>query len=204
MSGVTINGVQTWGALHQLKEGVSLATAHQKGQKDGLDQVYFSANGKNYFIEGDGLDLSGIRKSAAGSLPKITFSENGKAIESELRIENVDDENSKVNDFLFKNPLSIAGGVITGGAVISQIPRMLNNIANHIPFVGNGSTLASPKAIGIAAAVGVGLMAIGAYSAYAQRETKSNVQELGQKIEAAPEKSTVKKGWDTLTNLSLF
>ena len=63
MSGVTINGVQTYGSLHQLNKGIDLNQAYKKGEGDGLDQVYFTANGKNYFIEGDGLDLGGIKKS---------------------------------------------------------------------------------------------------------------------------------------------
>lgn len=205
MSGVTINGVQTWGHLYQLKEGISLAEAHKKGQKDGLDQVYFSANnGKHYFIEGDGLDLKGIHKSPPGSLPKIAFVENGKAVEAELRIEHVDDEKSTVSDFLFHDALSITGGVVLAGTVVSQIPRVLNNVVNHIPFVGNGSLVASPKAVGVAAAVGIGLIAVGAYSAYAKRETHSTVQEVGQKIEAAPEKSALKKSLDFLNNISLL
>ena len=133
MSGISINGVQTWGNLSQLKEGVSLAEAQKKGQKDGLDQVYFSANGKNYVLEGDGLDLSGINKSRPGTLPKIQAEIQGKTLEAELRLENVDDEKSKVSDFAFSNPVSITGGVIVGGAVLSQIPRVLNNLANSIP-----------------------------------------------------------------------
>ncbi len=202
MSGVSINGVQTWGNLSQLKEGISLAEAQKKGQNDGLDQVYFSSNEKNFVLEGDGLDLSGINKSRPGTLPKIQFETQSKSIEAELRLENVDNEKSSVSDFAFSNPISITGAVIVGGTVISQIPRMLNNVANSIPFVGNGSLMTSPKAVGIAAAVGVGLIAAGAIASYSQRQVHSGVSELATPIQAAPEKSFLKKGIDFLNTFS--
>ena len=120
------------------------------------------------------------RKAQGGELPTIEFTQNGQTVQGELRLQYVDDEKSKVSDFLFSNPVSITGGVVTGGALVSQIPRMLNNAANQIPFVGSGRISATPKAAAVAAALGVGLIAAGTYYAYANREAESTVQELGK------------------------
>lgn len=205
MTGVSINGTQTWGNLHQLKPGITLEEAHKQGQKDGLDQVYFSANGKNYFIEGDGLDLSGMRKSSVGELPKIEFTLNGKDVEAEVRKEFVDDEKSRAIEFTFSNAIGISGGAVVATTVVSQIPRLINNGLNQIPFVGSGSIMRAPKTIAIAGAIGVGLMAVGAYTAFANREVESNVQALSEKqIDMAPEKSGFQKLTHFADHFSLF
>lgn len=201
---IAINGIQTWGNLSQANPGMSLQDLKAKGQNDGQDQIYFSHNGQNYYVEGDDMDFSGLQKTAVGTLPKLSFVKDGETHVVELRKENIDDEKSKVSDFTLSNPISIAGGVVVGGAAISQVPRVLNNVISSFPLMGNGALMPTPKSASIAAAIGVGLIAVGAYHAYATRNQESGLKGQGTEIQAAPEKSAFKKTWDALDKFSVL
>jgi hypothetical protein len=61
---LTVNGQSLGGSVHQLKPGVTLEQAKTAAQKDGMDQVFFEAGGKNYVLQGDKLDFSPLKKGS--------------------------------------------------------------------------------------------------------------------------------------------
>lgn len=77
MSHLAINGKPLQGQVYALKlaPGQSLEDAQKAGQHDGLDQVYFESQGKIYFAEGDGLELSALNSK---KLPELTFKLHGQ------------------------------------------------------------------------------------------------------------------------------
>jgi hypothetical protein len=62
MQVLTVNGQSLGGSVHQLKPGVTIEQAKAAAKKDGMDQVFFEAGGKNYVLQGDKLDLSPLKK----------------------------------------------------------------------------------------------------------------------------------------------
>ncbi len=59
---VTVDGSPLKGHVNELKDGVSIEQAMAAGKSDGVDQVFVESNGKNYVIQGESLDLKGIKK----------------------------------------------------------------------------------------------------------------------------------------------
>ena len=64
----TVNGNAIQGKVSELKDGVSIAQAKEAAKGDGLDQVFIQAKGKNYVVQGDGLDIKSIYYSGWATL----------------------------------------------------------------------------------------------------------------------------------------
>jgi hypothetical protein len=74
MESLAINGkVINVQGIKELKSGLSIQEATLKTKKNGLDEVYFTVDGKNLLAYGDALDLKALSKNKIAS---ITY--NGK------------------------------------------------------------------------------------------------------------------------------
>jgi hypothetical protein len=74
MESLAINGKQiNVQGIKELKAGFSIQEATLKTKKNGIDEVYFSVDGKNLLAYGDALDLKSLSKNKIAS---ITY--NGK------------------------------------------------------------------------------------------------------------------------------
>ena len=100
-TGLVVNGLSTGGQIYQLKNDVSIEQAHKKGLSDGLDQVYFSANGNNYVLQGDNLKLGEVREMMKKDIPSHVTKLEGKPVE--ITFHEIDDEISSVGDGFHKN-----------------------------------------------------------------------------------------------------
>lgn len=71
MEGISINGrhIAVQG-IKELDPTISIQEAALKTNKNGIDEVYFTQNGKNYIAYGDKMDLKGLQK---GDIPSIDF-----------------------------------------------------------------------------------------------------------------------------------
>lgn len=68
---LTINGINIpVQGIRALKPGITIEQASQKTKSNGLDEIFFTANGKAYVAYGDSLNLSGLKKN---SIPSVTF-----------------------------------------------------------------------------------------------------------------------------------
>lgn len=79
MSNFKLNGnVQTQGHLYELNlKGNTLSEITKQAEHDGLDQIFFEAEGKAYVMEADGLDFSSLKRQ---SFPKGTLDIDGKTV----------------------------------------------------------------------------------------------------------------------------
>jgi hypothetical protein len=89
----------------------SIQEAAQKTKKNGINEVYFTQDGKNYIAYGDKMDLSSLKKSG---VPAVSL--NGKA----ATLVTFEDENNTV------------GGGLKRGA--------LDGIKNARTIIGNGTS----------------------------------------------------------------
>ncbi|HEY9841330.1 MAG: hypothetical protein ACAI44_15625 [Candidatus Sericytochromatia bacterium] len=109
---LAINGVNVKGTIRELKDGVSIGQAFEAGSKDGLDQVYIEAGGKKYVVQGDGLDLSGFKKS---DLPVARLYIDGKGQEAEFKA--VDNEKNTAKEGWWNLGTKLGVGVAAFGVV---------------------------------------------------------------------------------------
>jgi hypothetical protein len=151
---VTVNGKSLGGTIHELKPGVALEQAYQAGKKDGLDQVYFQAEGKNYVLQGDGLDLKALQKK--GDMPFVQLhTDKGSVL---VDVKAVDNEKNTFMEGAWnwgtKGTLALAGAAvglaIVGGAIghgddalgmvmagMSFAPLLA--VGSAVTFVGGGT-----------------------------------------------------------------
>lgn len=175
-TGLVVNGLSTGGQIYQLKNDVSIEQAHKKGQSDGLDQVYFSANGNNYVLQGDNLKLGEVREMMKKDVPSHVTKLEGKPVE--ITFHEVDDEISSVGDGFHKNGHI---GSMSATAAAVGVPLTAFSGLGWIITQKAGSKLGSAIASGgmyLGAAAVVGGIAGGIY--YAGRSTV-------QGLKAAPD-----------------
>lgn len=68
---LSINGRQiAVQGIRPLRPGITIEQAVQKTKNNGLDEVYFSSNGRNYVAYGDSLALSDLKRN---KIPAISF-----------------------------------------------------------------------------------------------------------------------------------
>lgn len=157
MSDFSINGVKSSGSIYELKPGVTIKEAFEKGKNDKIDQVYFEANGKNYVLQGEGLNLNGLSRGVvpanqvnldgkkiqveidgkkveailANSVPENEIEINGKTIKA--KIISVDDEVNSKGEAFKKGITSIPGqfGISIGGLAVG-----VGVIGGSVNFLG--------------------------------------------------------------------
>lgn len=112
MSNLALNGVNVGGTIRELKDGVKIESAIAAAKKDGLDQVFFEANGKNYVAAGEKLDLKGIK---TGAVPVSDFRINGNIFDA--KIIDVDNEVNSAGEGIKKLSILFCGEGIVGGTL---------------------------------------------------------------------------------------
>lgn len=171
ISNFQINGYQVSNNIQELKQGVTIEQAYQAGQNDGADQIYFSANGKNYVVQGDGLDLSGLKGVKKGTMPYGQVKIGDSIVNVELKVDN--EVNTAWEGVKNLKNWMIGEAVLLGGG----------SAYNLMTLGGKTGEAAMSKAAGFfvlgAAAVGaVGVTAIGGAIYGAARGNEAGLQEL--------------------------
>jgi hypothetical protein len=111
MSSLAINGANVGGTVRELKDGVNLKEAIAAAKSDGLDQVFFEANNKNYVCTGEKLDLKGIKN---GVVPVSDLRIDGKIFD--VKIHEVDNEVNSASEGVGKLKWIATGeGAVLGG-----------------------------------------------------------------------------------------
>jgi hypothetical protein len=178
----SINGhAVNFQGIKELDPAISIQEAAQKTKKNGIDEVYFTQDGKNYIAYGDQMDLSQLEKSP---IPAISL--NGK----EASLVTFEDEKNSVGDGVRKGALDglknashvinngtgtamnsigpasivLAGGaiVLTGivlakGGITKAAASPLGNILGDIIIKNSGKALAGVAAAG-ALALGINVV----------------------------------------------
>lgn len=125
METIAINGknldVQ---GIKELKPGMSVQEASLKTKKNGIDEIYFNVDGKNFLAYGDSLDIGGL---SSNKIAQVTY--NGRA-------GNVVVHENEIN--------SLKEGMITGA--LSGIKKtkdaLFGAVSNTITSVGPTATYA--------------------------------------------------------------
>lgn len=153
---LTVNGNVMQGKVAELKEGVAPEQAYQAGKGDGLDQVYVSAQGKNYVIQGEGMDFSAIEKS---DMPFVQIHIGDEAIWAEVK--GTDNETNTFKEGLW-NWGTIGGLIGAGGSAGLMVwGAAEGTVDNGLGAVMGGASL-GVMALGVA---GVSALGGGIYGA---------------------------------------
>ena len=147
----TVNGNAIQGKVSELKDGVSIAQAKEAAKGDGLDQVFIQAKGKNYVVQGDGLDIKSIKKS---DKPFVQLYIGDDPVRASL--EGLDNEKNTLKEGAWNLGTKIGMGGFVGSVGLAFIGTALE----HGPDKG-GSAMAGFMFAGISAAVTVGSAVIG-------------------------------------------
>lgn len=141
MAGLTLNNSQIQGQIYSLGN-ISYQEAQvikEKGQNDGLDQVYFKSGDQTYFIEGDGLNLSALK---AGVLPEAQFMKNGELTAAKVLF--VDNESNTAIEGA-KSMIGGAVGVLSAALVGGTTTSVYGS---HLIQQGSGTIQQGTKVIG--------------------------------------------------------
>jgi hypothetical protein len=175
-SGLVINNLSTGGQVYKLKDGVSIDQAYQKGLKDGLDQVYFTAGKDNYVLEGDNLKLGELKQALKGNIPDMVVKLDNKP--TEIHIDKIDESVSTVKEGFVKN-----GKIASYSTTAIGVGIPVAAFSGISALVTMGSTSSAAKALSVggiyvglaAAAAGiVGLVYYGGKSVYDGSSNKPN------------------------------
>lgn len=114
MAHFSVRGESLQGNIYALNTNNSEAIqkAAEQSREDGLDQVFFEAEGKTYLLEGDGLDLSAFKRNV---LPRAELNINGKQIPAQILY--LDDEVNTASEGLRHVGTSIAGALLGPAAI---------------------------------------------------------------------------------------
>lgn len=126
---IAVQGIRT------LRAGITIEQAVQKTKNNGLDEVYFTAGGKNYVAYGDSLALSDLKRN---KIPAVTF--NG----AKADVVAYDDEANSLWEGMSKGAVD---------EIKSGMTAVRTAISNLVTTVGPA----------VATAGGVGVAGIGIY-----------------------------------------
>lgn len=153
---VTVDGKPIQGTVHELKPGVSVEQAMEAGKRDGTDQLYVQSQGKNYVVQGDALEIKGLKKGE--SFTQIFIGD------APLRAEivGVDNEANTMKEGAWNLGTKIGVGGMVGSIALGVIGTALEKgpDAGGSAMAGMAFTLISAGVAGISAAGGATLGAI--------------------------------------------
>ncbi len=118
--------------VRELRPGISIEQAIQKTKKNGLDEVFFKANGRAYVAYGDAINISKLKKN---EIPALMF--NG--LQADMLA--FDDEANSVAEGAYRGALDELGNAVS--FVRTSVSNILGNVG--------------PTVLGVAAVGGVGL-----------------------------------------------
>ena len=143
--------------VRELRPGISIEQAIQKTKKNGLDEVFFTSNGRAYVAYGDALNISKLKKN---EIPALMV--NG--LKADLLA--FDDEANSIAEGAYRGALDELGNAV--GFIRTSVSNLLGNVA--------------PTVMGIAAVGGIG---IGAYALWKRSQVgaigSAMVAQAGQK-----------------------
>lgn len=132
MESILLNGRQLdVQGIKELKTGLSIQEAAQKTKKNGVDEIYFTANGKNYLAYGDALKIGEL---AQNKIATVTYNANAGSVVA------------------YENELNSFGEGLKSGAmggVKKAKDAVLGAVSNTITSVGPTATLAVGGVIGL-------------------------------------------------------
>ncbi|MBC7475739.1 MAG: hypothetical protein H7263_15765 [Candidatus Sericytochromatia bacterium] len=132
MSGLSINGRHL--AVQGIKEvdpSLSIQEAAVKTNKNGINEVYFNSDGKNYVAYGDKLNIKALKK---GDMPTVTM--DGKKV----NVVTFEDENNSIGSGISKGSLN---GLRSARSVLDT--AMSSTMRN----LGFTTTVAAAGAVGL-------------------------------------------------------
>jgi hypothetical protein len=147
MSGLAINGVSTGGQVYELKSNIDKTAALQAAKKDGLDNVFFEAEGKNFMVSGQNLDLSGLKSDKN----QVSVEVNGKSFL--VRENSVDMQNALKGKVPTNPTASIQFSDHESNAKITAVDNEINSAKEGVKNVVGGA---------IGAGAGIGVVVTGA------------------------------------------
>lgn len=143
--------------VRELRPGISIEQAIQKTKKNGLDEVFFTANGRAYVAYGDAINISKLKKN---EIPALMF--NG--VKADMHA--FDDEANSVAEGAYRGALDELGNAV--GFVRTSVSNILSNVG--------------PTVMGVAAVGGVG---VGLYTLWKRSQVgaigNALVTQAGQK-----------------------
>ena len=152
---IVVDGKPIKGAVSELKPGVSVEQAMAAGKGDGADQVYVESQGKTYVVQGDALDLKGVKKGE--SFAQIYIGDNATRAE----IKGIDNEKNTIKEGAWNLGTKIGVGGFIGSVGLAVIGTALEKG----PDAG-GSAMAGMMfgliSAGVTAASAVGGATVGA------------------------------------------
>ena len=84
------------GTLYQVPDGKDITKIIKEKSNDRKDQVFFEANGKNYYIESDNLDISRYKSYNVGMMDATFNFENEKA--TPVKLIETDNEKTSIGE----------------------------------------------------------------------------------------------------------
>lgn len=120
--------------VRELCPGISIEQAVQKTKKNGLDEVFFTANGRAYVAYGDAINISKLKKN---EIPALMF--NGLTADMVA----FDDEANSITEGAYRGALDELGNAI--GFIRTSVSNLLGNVG--------------PTVVGVAAVGGIGVAA---------------------------------------------
>jgi hypothetical protein len=118
--------------VRELRPGISIEQAIQKTKRNGLDEVFFKANGRAYVAYGDAINISKLKKN---EIPAIMF--NG--LQADMLA--FDDESNSIAEGAYRGALNELGNAV--GFIRTSVSNILGNVG--------------PTVMGVAAVGGVGV-----------------------------------------------
>lgn len=132
MESILLNGRQLdVQGINELKSGLSIQEASLKTKKNGVDEIYFTANGKNYLAYGDALKIGELGQNKIATVTYKGYTGSVVAYENEIN--------------------SFGEGLKSGamGGVKKAKDAVLGAVSNTITSVGPTTTLAVGGVIGL-------------------------------------------------------
>lgn len=145
---LSINGqqIQVQG-IRPLRPGITIEQATQKTKGNGLDEVYFNANGRTYIAFGDALNISSLKKS---QIPAVMF------------------DNKKADLITYEDEANSVWEGAKRGAV-EEVKTGMNAVRTA---VNNLITTVQPA---VAVAGGVGIAGLGVYQLWRASQTAGGI-----------------------------
>jgi hypothetical protein len=190
MESIAINGKQVnVQGIKELKSGLSIQEATTKTKKNGIDEVYFSVDGKNFLAYGDALDLKGLSRNNIATITYNNRQGNLVAYEDEANsfgeglkmgafnglkntrdavlgaVKNTITSIGPTGALLAGGALGIAGiamwrGAATGAAATGAVTVAASPIGNLLGDILKNGSIGALKVIAVAGAIGIGVTAV--------------------------------------------
>lgn len=203
MSNLSINGHERGTAsLYELKSGVTIEQAKEKGKNDKLDQIYFKSEGKTFVLQGESINFSSDMKRPALLPPNpIKLEEktvelilDGKKVKAVIASEQVKNEEVEIkvgNKTLKGEIIDIDNEVNSkteyfnkgvNSEAFNKTSKVISATVGALALVALGKTDSFAPAFSVVVLGALTLTAVGAgfglHGIYKESQTKPNHEQL--------------------------